>query len=104
MFVDFFILFSFLFVVVRDCVFVNNVVIRYLRILYLNLVDIGCFSYIFDYVGEKMVILNFEKFMKLWVSFFVYSVCLRNVFKVIIGEFFKFYLEIRWWFKYEMMV
>lgn len=68
--------------------------------------DIGCFSYIFDYVGKKMVIciLYFEKFMNLWVSFFVYSIYLRIVFKVIIGKFFKFYLEIRWLFKYEMMV
>lgn len=87
----------------RDRASVNNVAIRHLKILYPNLVDIGCFSHTLDHVGEKMATPNFEKFMKSWVSLFAHSARSRNAFKAT-GQFPKSYSETRWWSKYEMMV
>ena len=88
----------------RDRASVNNVAIRHLKILYPNLVDIGCFSHTLDHVGEKMATPNLEKFMKSWVSLFAHSARSRNAFKATTGQFPKSYSETRWWSKYETMV
>ena len=79
--VDFSIPPSSLLAAARDRASVNNVAIRHLKILYPNLVDIGCFSHTLDHVGEKMATPNLEKFMKSWVSLFVHSARSRNAFK-----------------------
>ena len=81
LFVDFSIPPSSLLAAARDRASVNNVAIRHLKILYPNLVDIGCFSHTLDHVGEKMATPNLEKFMKLWVSLFAHSAHSRNAFK-----------------------
>ena len=69
--VDFSISPSSLLAAARDRASVNNVAIRHLKILYPNLVDIGCFIHTLDHVGEKMATPNLEKFMK---SAFLYTV------------------------------
>ena len=103
--VDFSIPPSSLLAAARDGASVNNVAIRHLRILYPNLVDIGCFSHTLDHVGEKMPTPNLEKFMKSWVSLFAHSARSRNAIKATTGlKFPKSYSETRWWSKYEMMV
>ena len=88
----------------RDRASVNHVAITHLKILYPNLVDIGCFSHTLDHVGEKMATPNLEKLMKSWVSLFAHSARSRNAFKATTGQFPKSYSETRWWSKYEMMV
>ena len=88
----------------RDRASVNNVAKRHLKILYPNLVDIGCFNHTLDHVGEKMATPNLEKFMKSWVSLVAHSARSRNAFKATTGQFPKSYSETRWWSKYEMMV
>ena len=65
----------------RDCATVNNVAMRHLKILFPNLVDIGCFSHTLDHVGEKMATPNLEKSMKSWVSLFTHSARSRNALK-----------------------
>lgn len=79
----------------RDGASVNNVAIRHLKILYPNLVDIGCFSHTLDHVGEKMATPNLDKFMKSWVSLFAHSARSRNAFKVTTGQFPNSYSETR---------
>ena len=71
--VDFSISPSSLLAAARDRASVNNVAIRHLKILYPNLVDIGCFIHTLDHVGEKMATPNLEKFMKSWVSLVSHS-------------------------------
>ena len=102
--VDFSIPPSSLLAAARDCASVNNVAIRHLKILYPNLVDIGCFNHTLDHVGEKMATPNLEKFMKSWVSLVAHSACSRYAFKATTGQFPKSYSEARWWSKYETMV
>lgn len=102
--VDFSIPRSSLLAAARDCASVNNVAIRHLKILYPDLVDIGCFNHTLDHVGEKMATPHLEKFMKSWVSLFAHSARSRIAFKAITGQFLKSYSETRWWSKYEMMV
>ena len=81
--VDFSIPPSSLLAVARDRTSVNNVAIRHLKILYPNLVDIGCFSHTLDHVGEKMASPNLQKFMKSWVSLFAHSAHSSVAFKAI---------------------
>ena len=79
--VDFSIPPSSLLAAARDRASVNNVAIRHLKILYPNLVDIGCFSHTLDHVGEKMATPNLEKFMKSWVSLFCTQCPLKKSFQ-----------------------
>lgn len=48
----------------RDRASVNDVAVRTLKILYPNVVDIGCFSHTLDHVGEKMETTILDQFMK----------------------------------------
>ena len=81
LFVDFSIPPSSLLAAARDRASVNNVAIRHLKILYPNLVDIGCFSHNLDHFGEKMATPNLEKFMKSWVSLFCTQCPLKKSFQ-----------------------
>ena len=99
--VDFSIPPSSLFAAARDRASVNNVAIKHLKILYPNLVDIGCFSHALDHVGEKMVMPNLQKFMKSWVSLFAHNACSSIAFKAITGQLPESYSETRWWSKYD---
>ena len=65
----------------RDRASVNNVAKRHLKILYPNLVHIGCFNHTLDHVGEKMATPNLEKFMKSWVSLFCTQCPLKKSFQ-----------------------
>ena len=44
----------------RDRAATNNVALRTLKVLYPNLVDIGCFSHTLDHVGENLIRLFFS--------------------------------------------
>ena len=52
---------------------VNYVAFRTLKILYPNLVDIGCFSHTLHHVGEKMETPVLHQFIKAWISLFAHS-------------------------------
>ena len=70
-----------LLVTMRDRASVNDVAIRTVIIPYPNLVDIGCFSYTLDHVGEKMETPILDQFLKAWVSLFAHSPKSRTAFK-----------------------
>ena len=57
----------------RDRATVNDVAIRTLKVLYLALIDVGCFSHTLDLVGSKFVVPHLNDFMTAWVSLFSHS-------------------------------
>lgn len=69
-----------------DRVSVNNVVLRIIKVIFFNILDIGCFFYIFDYVGAKFNIFIFIKFMKYWILLFVYLLRVKFLWKDFIGR------------------
>ena len=54
----------------HDRASVNNAAMRTLKIIYPNIIDIGCFSHTLDLVGEKFCTPILDKFSKGWINIF----------------------------------
>ena len=87
----------------RDRASVNDVAVRTLKILYPNLVDIGCFSHTLDHVGEKMETPVLHQFIKAWISLSAHSPKSRIAFKTQTGQIPKTHSPTRWWSKFEVI-
>ena len=57
----------------RDRSTVNNVATKTLKIVYPQLIDVGCFSYTIDHVDEHFVMPNLSEFMTGWIYLFSHS-------------------------------
>ena len=51
----------------HDYASVNEVAMRMLKIVYNQVVDIGCFSHTLDHIGERMHMPILHKFLKAWI-------------------------------------
>ena len=87
----------------RDRASVNDVAIRTLKILYPNLVDIGCFSRTLDHVGEKMETPILDEFLKAWISLFAHSPKSKIAFKTQTGRSPKTHSPTSWWSQFEVI-
>ena len=87
----------------RDRASVNDVAIRTLKILYPNLVDIGCFSHTLDHIGEKMETPILDQFLKAWISLFAHSPKSRIAFKTQTGQSPKTHSATKWWSQFEVI-
>ena len=54
----------------RDRASVNSVAMKTVKIIYPNVLDVGCFSHAFDRVGEHFNILTLTEFIGNWLSLF----------------------------------
>ena len=57
----------------RDRAAVNNVAVQFVKVLYNNLLDIGCVSHALDLVGDKICVPTLSDFMISWLSLFSHS-------------------------------
>ena len=57
----------------RDRAATNNVALRTLKVVYPNIVDVGCFSHTIDHVGEKFEMPVLNEFISAWISLFAHS-------------------------------
>ncbi len=57
---------------------VNGVAMRTLKVVFPDLLDIGCFSHTIDLVGDKFQTPNLESFMHCWISLFSHSPRVRS--------------------------
>ena len=87
----------------RDRASSNGVAIRTLKVVYPNLVDIGCYSHTIDLVGEKFYTPNLDSFIYLWLSLFAHSPRARLWWKNRTGKAMSSYSSTRWWSKWEVM-
>ena len=87
----------------RDRASSNGVAMRTLRVVYPNLIDIGCYSHTIDLVGEKFCTPNLDTFIRLWVSLFAHSPRARLWWKNRTGKAMSSYSPTRWWSKWEVM-
>ena len=67
----------------RDCASVNNVAMRTLKIVYNNIIDVGCFSHTLDHIGENMQTDVLMEFTTDWTTLFAHSSAARLAFKAI---------------------
>ena len=84
----------------RDRASVNNVAVRFIKVLYANAFDVGCFSHTLDLVGDKISIPNLSDFMLSWTSLFSHSTKAKILWK---DRAIKSYCPTRWWRKWECM-
>ena len=57
----------------RDRASTNNVALRTVKVVYPDLLDIGCYSHTIDHVGEKFVTPSLDEFGKAWTGVFSHS-------------------------------
>ena len=87
----------------RDRAATNGVAVRTLKIVYPNLLDVGCFSHTLDRVGEHFIVPILSEFITLWVSMFSHSPKARLLWKEQTGRAMGSYSATRWWSKWEIM-
>ena len=81
----------------RDHASSNGVAMRTLKVVYPNLLDIGCYSHTIDHVGEHFVTPILEEFLKAWVGLFAHSPKARLLWRERTGRSMATYSETRWW-------
>ena len=57
----------------KDWAAVNEMAVRTLKIVYPNLLCVGCFFHIIDRVGEHFDTPNLSDFIRSWISLFLHS-------------------------------
>ena len=87
----------------RDRAAVNNVAMRTLKVVYPDVLDVGCFSHTLDLVGRKVNAPHLSEFVMAWVSLFSHSPKARLLWKEQTGCMVKSYSPTRWWSKWEVM-
>ena len=85
----------------RDRASVNNVALRAIKVIFPNILDIGCFSHTFDHVGAKFNTPTLTKVMKHWILLFAHSPRAKLMWIDLTGRSPKTYSSTRWWSKWE---
>ena len=87
----------------RDRASVNGVALRTLKIVYPDLVDVGCFAHTINLAGERFKIPTLLQFVNAWNSLFAHSAKARLCWKEQCGIAMPSYCPTRWWSKWEVM-
>ena len=88
--------------VMRDRASVNSVAVRTLKVLYPDLLDIGCFSHTIDHVGDNFDTPVLYDFGTTWVSLFSHSPKARLLWRARTGQAMRSYSQTRWWSRWEV--
>ncbi len=87
----------------RDRAATNNIALRTLKVLYPNIVNVGCFSHTIDHVGEKFDTPVFAEFVSGWISLFAHSPKNKALWLERTGRSMKSFSATRWWSRWEVM-
>ncbi len=87
----------------HDRASVNQVAMRTAKVIYQNILDIGCFSHTLDRVGENMKTPILDEFSKAWIGMFTRSPKTRERWKSLTGLPPPSYSVTRWWSRYEVL-
>ena len=85
----------------RDRPFVNDVVMRTIKVMYNQLLDMGCFSHTLDHVGERMNTPILHDFCKTWIGLFSRSLKSCMLWRTQTGLPAPSYSATRWWSQFE---
>ena len=86
----------------QDRASVNSVAMNTVKIVYLNAIDVGCFSHAFDRVGEHFNIPTLTEFIGNWLSLFSHSIKAKFLWKQQTGTSMASCSATRWWSKWEI--
>jgi len=87
----------------RDRASANNVAMRTLKVIYSNILDVGCFSHTLDLVGNYFKVPNLMEFLNSWLLLFSHSVKCKFLWQEQTGKTMASYSPTRWWSKWELM-
>ena len=87
----------------KDRASVNEAAIRTLKIFYLNLLSIGCFSHTIDHVGEHFLTPNLSDFITSWISLFSHSPKTRILWCDQTGKSMATFSATHWWSRWEVI-
>ena len=94
---------NYLIAAMRDCASANNVAMRIPKVVYPNVLDVGCFSHTLDLVGNYFKLPNLTEFVNYWLLLFSHSVKTRFLWKEQTGRAMATFSHTRWWSKWELM-
>ena len=86
----------------RNRASVNGVAIQHIKIMFPNLLDIGCNSHAIDIAGNKFELPTVEEFIKRWISPFSHSPKAWFEWKSRTGRAMASYSETCWWSRWEV--
>ena len=75
---------------------VNETAVRTLKVVYPNLLSIGCFSHTIDRIGEHFNALNLSEFITSWISLFSHGPKTRFLWLEQTGKSMATYSPTRW--------
>ena len=87
----------------RDRASVNNVAMRTLKVIYPEILDIGCFAHTIDRVGEHFKVPHVSEFFTSWMAIFSHSSKAKILWKEQTGKSMLSYSSTRWWSKWEIL-
>ena len=88
---------------IHDRASVNNVAMQTLKVIYPDVVDIGCFSHTLDLVGEKFCTPILDQFFKGWINMFSRSPKTKLTWRSKTGLPVPTYSTTRWRSKWEVL-
>ena len=83
----------------RDRASVNDVAMKTLKVVYPNVLDIGCFSHTINNVGEHFRVPLVAEFFTSWMALFSHSSKAKFLWKELTGKAMASYSATRWWSK-----
>ena len=87
----------------RDRASVNGVAMRTLKVIYPNILDVGCFSHTVNHVGGRFKTPNLSEFATAWLMLFAHSPKAKLLWKEQTGRSMANYSSTRWWCKWEVL-
>ena len=87
----------------RDRASVNDVAMRTIKVVYNQLLDVGCFSHTLDHVGERMNTPILHDFYKAWIGLFLRNPKSRLLWRTQTGLPAPSYSATRWWSRFEVI-
>ena len=90
-------------VAMRDRASVNDVAMRTIKVVYNELLDVGCFSLTLNHVGERMNTPILHDFCNAWIALFSRSPRSRLLWRTQTGLSAPSYSSTRWWSQFEVI-
>ena len=87
----------------RDRAAVNTAALRTVKVVYPNIIDIGCFSHTLDHVGDRFCTPNLSEVVTAWISLFAHSPKTRLMWREQTGRPMASFSATRWWSRWEVM-
>ncbi len=87
----------------RDRASVNGAAMRTVKVLYPNILDVGCFSHTIDNAGRHFKTPFVDEFIRNWLSLFSHSPKARLLWKARTGRSMHTYSSTRWWSKWKVL-